>query len=239
MNYFWEVALRADDLGIPREKLHYIPAAACSPYIEASFLDLNEDSLGDGIVEGNPLYRFTSIFGQVFDANLDVADAEGNLYGMRKAREVLFDVVMQYMISLDLRQGLCHSEYYLRFILKDFLKNVCGADCAAGVDAFSHIELRKVLSCILGLYRCGFSLTIFRRAMRAIYPDSLVYANNDHAHELLAYIGKKETEKEHRKIKFLQDVFLPINYTIHLFWEHHFGIIDVDVTMELDEMVLF
>lgn len=34
-------------------------------------------------------------------------------------------------------------------------------------------------------------------------------------------------------------MFLPINYHVFLFWEHHFGIIDVEETMMVDEMVLF
>ena len=44
---------------------------------------------------------------------------------------------------------------------------------------------------------------------------------------------------EQQKVDFLINVFLPLNFTTHLFWERHFGIVDVDVTMELDEMVLF
>lgn len=34
-------------------------------------------------------------------------------------------------------------------------------------------------------------------------------------------------------------MFLPIYYHVFIFWEHHFGIIDVEETMELDHMVLF
>lgn len=240
MNYFWEVALRADDLAIPRERLRYIPAKSCSPYIEVSFVDLNEDSLQGREIEGNPLYRFTAVFGKIFDANLErKGDGEPDEYGMRAVRETFFNAVMQYMIQLDLRQGLCHQEYYLRFILRDFLDGICGKINAIRIDQFDHTALRRILCCVLDLYRCGFSLALFRRAMRAVYPNSLVYASNDRPHELLAYIGMKETEKEQMKINFLQEVFLPINYTVHLFWEHHFGIVDVDVTMKLDEMVLF
>ena len=61
----------------------------------------------------------------------------------------------------------------------------------------------------------------------------------DTARELLIYIGRPETGCEQQKVDFLINVFLPLNFTTHLFWERHFGIVDVDVTMELDEMVLF
>ena len=34
-------------------------------------------------------------------------------------------------------------------------------------------------------------------------------------------------------------MFLPVSFKVHLFWENHFGIIDVDETMEIDEIALF
>ncbi len=52
-------------------------------------------------------------------------------------------------------------------------------------------------------------------------------------------MGVREEKEEQNRLKFLQDMFLPLNCEVFLFWEHHFGIIDVKETMELDEMVLF
>lgn len=53
--------------------------------------------------------------------------------------------------------------------------------------------------------------------MRCMYPDFLVYANNEAVHQVLPYIGKKETEEERERLKFSQDVFLPINYEMVIF----------------------
>lgn len=230
MNYLWEVALRADDEDIPRESLRYVPAEICSPYIEASFVDLNTVTPDESVVEANPLYRFASIFGQIFDINLMACP---------KTRAILFNVCMQYMIQIDLRQGLTRSEHYLRFILRDINRGVYGEDAARAVRLFTPVELRRVLTCMLTLYKCGGSVLLFRQAMRAVYPESLVYSSNDLFREVLIYIGMKETPEERCKIEFLLSTFLSYDYTTHLFWEHHFGIIDVDVTMVLDEMVLF
>ena len=72
-----------------------------------------------------------------------------------------------------------------------------------------------------------------------MYGDSLVYADNEALRRVLVYVGVKETQQERERLEFLQDMFLPVNYELFLFWEHHFGIIDVDESMELDEMVLF
>lgn len=230
MNYLWEVALKADGYKILRENIKYRPALVSSPYIEAAFENLNEEKPENAIVEANPLFRFTSIFARMLDINVK---------HYQQMRELFFDVVMQYMIQIDLREGLSKGEYYLRFFMRDILATTYGKNCADALLHFTHIELRKLLVCMRMLFCVGPSVALFRRSMRAAYPNSLVYSNNEVYRELLIYIGKKETEDEQKKIKFLLNIFLPINYRTHLFWEHHFGIIDVDVTMELDEMVLF
>lgn len=104
---------------------------------------------------------------------------------------------------------------------------------------FEKRKLHQLLRLILKLYRCGSSISLFREVMRCLYPDSLVYAGNEAVCQVLIYVGVKEEKEEQNRLKFLQDMFLPLNYEVFLFWEHHFGIIDVKETMELDEMVLF
>lgn len=230
MNYLWEVALRADDCGAAREEIRYRPAKIYSPYIEASFTDLNESDVGAQTVEANPLYRFAHIFAAIFDINITIA---------QQTRNALFDICMHYIIQIDLRQGLSKSEYQLRFLLRDLLDGVYQDKFAYGMQQLNHVEIRKILICMHWLLTCGGSILLFRQATRVLYPDAIVYESNDNFRELFIYLGKKDTAEERGKIDFITGVFLAKDYTVHLFWEHHFGIIDVDVTMELDEMVLF
>lgn len=229
MNYIWEVALAADQSGISREKITYCPARNGSPYAEVVLENLNSRTLESTVVEVNPLYRFAEEFSAVFD---------GNVEGHEKTRELLFDITMHYMMQADLRQGLSRQEYALRFLLKDLLDGVCGQKAAEVVAHFEKSKLRRLLGFIWKLYRCGSSITLFRETMRCMYPASLVYASNEKAREVLAYIGKKETAQERERIEFLRDMFLPVNFQVFLFWDRHFGIIDVEETMVLDEMVL-
>ena len=146
---------------------------------------------------------------------------------------------MQYMVQLDLRQGLDKQEYDLCFLIKDILQGVFGKDAAFIIRSFEKEKLRQLLRLILKLYQCGSSVYLFREVMRYLYPDSLVYASNEDVRQILIYVGRKETETEQKKLEFLQGMFLPIYYHVFIFWEHHFGIIDVEETMELDHMVLF
>ena len=230
MNYAWEAALAADQAGIPREEIRYVPVNNGSPYTEIAMETINRQDLEQKTVEMNPLYRFSKEFSALFDRNLE---------GYEKGRKIFFDVAMQYFVQLDLRQGLSKQEYALRFFLKDLLEGVCGSQAARVVERYEKEKIRRLLRLVLKLYQCGCSVYLFREVMRCMYPDSLVYASNEAVRQVLVYIGVTETERERERLEFLEDMFLPVNYKVHLFWEHHFGIIDVDETMIMDEMVLF
>lgn len=230
MNYAWEAALAADRSGIRREDLRYLPSGSGSPYAEIVQEEINNQSIGQNQVELNPLYRFAREFSAVFDRNLREYP---------RTRELFFDICMHYLVQLDLRQGLSKQEYALRFLLEDLLQGVWGHVPAQVIRHFEREKLRQLLRLILKLYQCGSSVYLFREVMRCIYPDSLVYTSNEKLRQVLVYIGIKADEKEQKQMEFLRDMFLPVNYEVFLFWEHHFGIMDVEETMVLDEMVLF
>ena len=79
----------------------------------------------------------------------------------------------------------------------------------------------------------------FRRALLGVYPGAFLYENNETAHELLVYLGVAESERERERTSFLRDMFLPVQATVHWFYGHHFGIIGVDETMVVDDVVVF
>lgn len=230
MHLLWQVALKADEQGIPRERLRYAPAEICSPYIEASFTDLNQNEIEEFCIEANPLYRFADIFAAIFDVNAKVPD---------KLRLELFDLCMQYMIQVDLRQGLSKGEYYLRFFLRDLMAGVCGENAAEAIVCFTPAEQRQLLTLMRVLFCCSDSLSLFRQALRAAYPNAFAYADRYRFRELYLYIGKKETRQESLRVNFILDMFLARDYTVHVFWEYHFGILGVDETMVLNEIALF
>lgn len=230
MNYAWEAALEADRCGIPREEIRYIPVQDGSPYMEVVQEDINNRNIRENEVEINPLYRYAKEFSEILDINLK---------GYEKTRMLCFDICMQYLIQLDLRQGMSRQGYMLRFLLGDLQDGVCGSRACKVVQGFEKDRLCQLLRLILKLYQCGSSICLFREVMRCLYPDSLVYASNETVRQVLIYVGVREEKEERERLEFLQDMFLPLNYEVFLFWEHHFGILDVEETMELDEMVLF
>lgn len=230
MNYMWEAALAADQAGIMREQVRFIPVSNGSPYTEVALENINSSGLEKTDVEVNPLYRFSNEFSALLDVNIKEYE---------KTRGLLFDAVMHYMVQQDLRQGLSKQEYALRFLLIDLLDGVCGTQAAQVIRHYKKENLRRLLRLTYKLYQCGSSVYLFQEVMRCMYPDSLVYASNEAVRQILIYVGKKETKEEQERLDFIRDMFLPINYQVFLFWDHHFGIIDVDATMMWDDLVLF
>ena len=207
MNYVWEAALQADAERIPREKIRYVPVDNGSPYTEIVRELINEKSLGEPEVLINPLYRFADVCSDIFSKNLE---------GFEQTREIFFRVLMQYMVQLDLRQGLDKQEYDLCFLIKDILQGVFGKDAAFIIRSFEKEKLRQLLRLILKLYQCGSSVYLFREVMRYLYPDSLVYASNEDVRQILIYVGRKETETNKKSWSFCRACFF-LFITMYLF----------------------
>lgn len=230
MNTAWEVALKAKEQGVDPQALRYIPNCNSGPYRETGFIDLNIRELGESEVEINPLYRFTHIFGELLDVNLTE---------MPEARELLFDVFLHYQTQLDLRSGLTKSEYYVRALLKDILNGAYGKEAADAICLFSNPQVKKILYAMLELFRCGMSVGLFQKVIRAVYPTAVVYRNTDIYRELLIYLPLTKSVEEEQKLNFIIGMFLDINFTVYTFWGKHFGIIGYDLTLQFDKMLLF
>ena len=65
----------------------------------------------------NPLYRFGMIFADICSLNH---------MEFEQGREMLFRAFLQYMVQLDLRQGMDRQEYAARFLLQDICRGCMG-----------------------------------------------------------------------------------------------------------------
>ncbi|MBQ6887089.1 MAG: hypothetical protein IJN54_06215 [Lachnospiraceae bacterium] len=230
MNYAWEAVLLAEKDKRNRDELRFVEASAPSPYIEVSVTDLNMESPEEDRIEINPLYRFEDVFGQLFDKNIE---------DMMQTRELFFDVCMHYIVQLDLREGLSKEDYYYSLIAEDINSGKYDEAVRRRFELFELAEQKVILRTYLRLLKTGNYLEEFRKAMTKLYPHAFIYENNETAYELLVYLGVKETDKERERITLLREMFLPMQETVHFFYEYHFGIIDVDETMVIDEVVIF
>lgn len=232
MNYIWDILLRADKENIQRESVSFVPAKVYSPYMEISFIDLNSRALPeDKVIEVNPYYRFQSIFKDLVDINVEESE---------ELRTALFDIIIHYLAEVDLTQGLCKEEFYKKFIMEDINKRAFGRELSEDIYEFTKRETDCILSGLITLYLTGTSLQLFNKVMRNIFKRNRVYVNRDDEmdKEILLYLGEFKTQKTKKRIDTLIDLFLPINIKVVIYWEKHFGIIGIEDTMRIDEMVI-
>lgn len=229
MNYAWEVLLAADEENLDRNRLTFLPAANASPYVEVSFTDINTVALDAPQIEVNPLYRFETIFSKMFAP--DFREYES-------VRKLFFDIVMHYMAETDLRSGLHKQEYYYHFLAEELQAGVFGEKAAEAIILFDNKQQHRLISGLMGLYKAGHHKEIFTGLFKEIYPYGIIYEGKDRAETMFLYLGKKETEEEWKRIRFLTDTFLPLNEDVEVFFDRHFGIMDVEETMALDHILL-
>lgn len=229
MNYVWEVLLAARKTEIGEAGLHFYPEQAPSPYVEVSFAEMNTVSLEDAEVGVNPLYRFSDIFSEMFAPDI---------HAYEKARSLFLDVFMHYMARSDLLSGMHRQEYYLWFLREDLLGKVYGERAAEAFSLFDKKEQRRIVTALLSLYRSGHGKAIFRELVTVLYENAIVYEGRDRAEALYLYVGRRETEEERKRVGFLTDTFLPVNEEVKVFYDSHFGIVDLEETMIMDRVVL-
>jgi len=229
LTYIWEVLLKADEQGFPREKIRFAQTKTHSPYMEVAYEELNREHLDEAPVEVNAYYRFSAIFDHLLDG----------LGEYPQFREFLYDILMHYIAEINMREGLCKSEYHGLFLREDVKAGRFGREFREVFKTFDRHQVRFVVESMVRLYRLGSSITLFRTVMRQLYPKSLIYLDVVERRELLVYIGKKETPELKKQVDFLLSLFVPFDYIIHLFWDVHFGIIGVNETLDLDDFVVY
>jgi hypothetical protein len=89
------------------------------------------------------------------------------------------------------------------------------------------------------MYRVGASIGLLSKLLRALYPRSIAYLDIREKRELLIYIGERKTEQLESQLNLICDMFVPLDYEVVLFWEMHFGLIGVEETMEIGQIMMY
>lgn len=226
MNYIWEILLRARDSGIPDENLFFVQAKECSPWYEQSFPCLNEKTVSGPVIEINSLYRFSSIFQELLH---EMGDSEYLRF--------LFDASIHVLAAQETLMGLSKRDFYVQKLRCDLLSEEFGSLTAQTVQTISDDQQRGVASLLLMQYETGSSLLMYRKALTYFYPDAMLYQLKAHPEQLLLYLGL--TNANRKIVQMLEDLFLPLQYQIRIFWTNHFGVWDVDATLVLDEIEIY
>ena len=133
--------------------------------------------------------------------------------------------------------GLSKRDFYVQKLRCDLLAGEFGGPAAQAVQALSDDRQRGVASLLLMQYETGSSLLMFCKAMTYFYPDAMLYQLKAHPEQLLLYLGLAGADRQ--TVQLLEDLFLPLQYQVRIFWTKHFGVWDVDETLVLDEIEIY
>ena len=231
--YIWKVLIEANINEIPTKKInYYIPKSNISPYFELNDEDINFSDMGtDRIDVGvNPFYRFNEIFSDILNEKFD--ENEEN-------RKRIINFMVHYLANLDLLEGLNYRDIQAKKIIEAVSKGAYGEEEAEMFLEFRRNEKQKLALIIQDYYTYDKSFNILNKVMSAIYPDSIVYNHIYTSNVIAVYINKEKNEKEKKKMKFIERIFVPMNIKIKLYWKNHFAILGVDEVSKVGEAAVY
>lgn len=226
MEYIWDILLHAKEQHIQEQGLFFAQAKDCSPWYEQSFPCLNETEVRVRSVEINALYRFAHIFQELLH---EAGDSE--------FRAFLFDAGIHLLANQDLLSGLSIRDFYVQKLISELESGAYGETTTQTFHTLSPEQQRKVASLTLAQYETGSSLFIFRQAITLFYPNCLLYQLRAEPETLLLYLGLPAEQA--RQVQMLQELFLPVQYQLRVFWTEHFGVMDVDSTLYMDAIEIY
>ena len=230
MNFTWDIVLNAKRHGTDESELFFRPAKDRSPWYEQAFPILNETRAEGPEIEYNPLYRFDAMFHDLLREDL----TESPLF-----QEYFFDAVSHFLVQVDLHHGLTKRAFYVRCLMREMESGGFGPSIAAHLQAVDLDKRERLSSLALTQLQTGSSLLLFRKAAVLLFPDALLYQERYEPKQLLLFIADKKDERLEHHTQLIEELFLPINHRLRVFWEHHFGVIRVEATMHTDDIEIY
>jgi len=236
MNYIWDHAIKALQRGIDQDDIVYKCGEPFSPYMELSFIDINETN-PQLEVEINPYYRYYSVFKELLEPNFvnaendkaGIADSVGNTI------DTLLDINVHHLKDIDVLMGMCRREYYIRFVIKDMHNGHFGAYIQKNIGALTREEQKIVANNLLSLFETGECIHLLKDTIRRIFTNAYVFSNAEEKDEIVFYLRTEETDEKWAKIEVIKHLFLPFKCNILIYWEQIFGLIGTPEMMKMGE----
>lgn len=187
-----------------------------SPYLEAEVDCIRHQTDGCDVITMNTFYRYEDIFGELFKrTDID-----------KEVRERLVDCMMHLLTRLELRSGIDVQEYAIRKKQYEVSRNVYGEKLGQLFERLSQKKKYLAAHFLVQQERNAESVALFAKALIGIVEDGVVYKSKVRQKELLFYLGKKENKHNKNEIAFAKEAYMPLGYTLRVFFEHSFGIVE-------------
>lgn len=231
MNYIWDTLILARRKNIDISNIIFKLAKSYSPYLELAMPYINFELEEDNAeLEINPFYRFHAIFTRMFQPD----DEE-----LEELRQELLNCMLHFIYNIDIYSGMNRHEFMRMFIRRDIEQGYFGEELQQEWKLFSRSEQETIATQMIDMYQTGSGVESVRKAILGVFHDGYIYFNKTLKNELLIFAGIREKEIYKKKMDFLLQMFLPLDFTYRIYWARHFGIIGREEVMKADSIVLY
>ena len=222
MQYIWELFYT-----YKHPKAYLKQPEVFSPYMEIS--PLSEEHSTSDVIEYNSFYRYEKIFWNMFQ----------KMQGENELRDIFFDVFSRFLIECDLKSGLDMEIIQHRKIINELEKGNYGKHVSELVQEITYEEKYKLAHYIhLARAQGGTTVYLFAKAVISLLNSGAVYRDKEKAGYIILYVGRKKNVRDVRLIELIEELLLPMEIERKLLWEKHFGLIDEQSTMIIDEILM-
>lgn len=212
-----------------RETLIFRKAEEYSAYMELALDCVNQKEFYEyDVVEINPYFRYHEIFKEFFTND-----------EYKELKQNLLDILVHINFETERLSGMTKKSFYRIFMAKACQRGELGAVVAQKWDALTTVEEQIVTNALVESYITGDVLGICKRTIHDFFSKGNVYFHHYQKEEILVYTAVIKNNIRVKKLELLIELFLPFQYDIQVYWKNHFGIIDVDETMLLDQVELY
>lgn len=221
MNYIWEAVEEG-------KQVCFKQADVFSPYYETASI-VEEEKNGKITVEYNSLFRYESIFAPLLSE--DEAAEEW--------KEKMFDIITHVLVEQEKKSAITRKEGLICGVMHQIEDGIYGEENQKRYLKLSPAKRHKLAGYMVEQLKSGASVSMFAKALMGLWGTGVVYKNTVNPKVLLVYAGEKKSEKLDNIRKLVEDIFLPLDYEMRIFWETHFGIWGKQETMKYKQIEIF
>ena len=238
MKYLWEI--------MQYEKTNNTHKTLCLRENLCSAYEVNTSTQLETDLEINIFWRLADIFdrylrnkeeiiSEYYSENAD--EIENSKQYIEENIEPIFKQIEDYLLhmigNIDLLSEISYTAIVKNKILQEFLTE-------DELELFTPEEKDRIATYYIKMKKTGNNIVVFLDILRRFFPKSYVYIHKPTGQVVIyAYCPKNELREWQRKMNVLLELFLDIFYVPYRFWIYHFGVIGVDQTMQINNLLIF
>ena len=169
-----------------------------------------------------------------------VEEKKGNISVLKKFKKNIENNAINYLQELDFVSGTTVIDVICEKISEDIKKGILGISLKKYFLLLNSEEQQYIALLIynekINNVNC---MKNFRLGIKYFFIDSLIYRQRSEKNKIIVYINKPKNRSNIAKIKTLELLFLELGMELKVFWENHFGVVNVDETAKIDEIAVF